>query len=75
MRARTMVAFWASVAAAVFLLGGTVASAEAFVRHASAANVIVLSVSFIGLLFAVLIAGRVLLVVGLAQRKSRSPDA
>ncbi len=74
MQARTVVSFWTSVAAAVFLLGGTVASAEAFIRHASAANAIVLSVSLIGLVFAALIAGRILVVVGRAQRRSRLRD-
>ena len=63
MRAKTVVVFWASVAAAVFLLGGTVASAEAFARHASGANAIVLSVSLLGLVLAGLIAGRIVVVV------------
>jgi hypothetical protein len=75
MRPKTAVAFWASVAAAVFLLGGTVASVEAFLRQPSAANVIVLSVSLIGLVFAGLIAGRIVVVVGRAQRGSRRHDA
>jgi quinol-cytochrome oxidoreductase complex cytochrome b subunit len=47
----------------------------AFVWHASVANAIVLSASLIGLVFAGLIAGRILVVVGRAQRRSRFLDA
>lgn len=72
MRPKTQVAFWASVAVAVFLLGGTVASIEAFARHASVENVIVLSASIIGLVSAAVIAGRILMVVGRAQRRTRT---
>ncbi|MEO8424628.1 MAG: hypothetical protein ABI595_12065 [Actinomycetota bacterium] len=68
MRPKTVVLFWAAVAAAVFLLGGTVSSVEAFVRHASVVNTIVLTVSVIGLAIAGLIAGRILVVLGRAQR-------
>ncbi len=70
MRPKTVVLFWASVAAAVFLLGGTVSSVEAFVRHASVVNTIVLTVSVIGLVIMGLIAGRILVVLGRAQRGS-----
>ena len=75
MRPKTVVAFWASVAAAVFLMGGTVASVEALFRHPSATNAIVLSVSLTGLVFAGLIAGRIVVVVGRAQRRARHHDA
>ena len=75
MRPRTLVAFWTSVAAAVFLLGGTVASAEALTHHPSAANAVVLSLSILGSIVAWTIAGRIVLVVGRAQRGARSPDA
>ena len=72
---KTVVAFWASVASAVFLLGGAVASVEALLRHPSVANAVVLSVSLAGLMFAGLIAGRIILVVGRAQRGARHHDA
>ena len=75
MRPKTVVAFWASVAAAVFLLGGTVASVEAFVRHTSVEDAVLLAVSLLGLVFAGIIAGRILLVLGRAQRKPRVGDA
>jgi hypothetical protein len=51
------------------------ASVEAFIRHGSVANAIVLSASLIGLTFAGLIAGRILMVVGHAQRAARDDDA
>jgi hypothetical protein len=74
MKPKTVVAFWTSVAAAAFLLGGTVASVEAVARQHSAVSAIVLSVSLIGLVFAALIAGRILVVLGRAQRRSRLRD-
>ena len=75
MKPKTLVVFWASVAATVFLLGGTVASVEAVLRHASLADAILLALSLFGLASAALIAGRVLVVVGRGQRRSHSPDA
>jgi hypothetical protein len=75
MRAKTVVAFWASVAAAVFLLGGSVASVEAFVRHPSVTTGVVLALSLLGLVFAAIVAGRILFVLGRAQRKPRVGDA
>ncbi len=75
MQARTLIVFWASVAAAVFLLGGTIASVEALARHASGANAIVLSVSLLGLSLSGPIAGRIIVVVGRAQRRGRADNA
>jgi hypothetical protein len=75
MKPKTVVAFWASVAAAVFLLGGTVASVEAVLRHASVEDAILLALSLLGLASAGMIAGRILLVLGRAQRRPRVGDA
>ncbi len=69
MPAKTVVVFWAAVAAAAFLLGGTVGSIGALSRHVSIANAIVLLASLAGLAIAALIAGRIVVVIGRAQRR------
>lgn len=71
MQAKTVVAFWAAVAAAVFLLGGSVASFVSVVRHASPGAVIVLVVSLVWLAFSLLIAGRIVLALGRLQRRAQ----
>lgn len=75
MKLKTVIAFWAAVATAVFLLGGIVSSIETATRHLSVATLIVLASSLIGSVIAWTIAGRVLLVVGRAQRQSRPNDS
>jgi hypothetical protein len=71
MQAKTTLVFWTSVAAAVFLLGGTIDSAKAVVQHPSVPSDIVLALSVIGLVLAVTVAGRIIVVVGHAQRSAR----
>jgi hypothetical protein len=70
-RAKTTIVFWAAVAAAVFLLGGTVASVEALLRHPSFSNVTILLASLAGLAVAGLVTGRIVVVVGRRQRRVR----
>lgn len=75
MQTKTTVVFWAAVAAAVFLLGGTIGSIEALRNHPSIFEALVLLTSLAGLAFAALIAGRILLVVGRAQRLERRDNS
>jgi hypothetical protein len=74
MSTKTVVVFWASTAAAVFLLGGTVASVEAVLRHPSLSIEVLLALSLVGLVVSLTVAGRIMLVVGRAQRSSRSDE-
>lgn len=74
MSAKTVVVFWASTVAAVFLLGGTVASVEAALRRPSTSIEVVLGLSVVGLVASLTVAGRIMLVVGRAQRSSRSDE-
>lgn len=70
LRPKTTIVFWTAVAAATFLLGGSVASVEALVDHPTAWNGIVLALSLIGFLGACTVAGRIVFVVGREQRRS-----
>ena len=74
MRPKTVVAFWASTAAAVFLLGGTIASVETVLRQPSTSIEVVLALSVVGLVVCFTVAARIMLVVGRAQRSSRSDE-
>ncbi len=69
MTGRTLVAFWAAVAAAVFLLGGGVASARALVRGGGVLDLVLLVVSAAGLSCALFVAGRIVLVAARVERR------
>ncbi len=75
MQAKTVIVFWASVVASVFLLGGTIGAADSAFRDPSAVTVIVLTLSFIGLVVAWTIPARIMFVVGRGQRRRRPTDA
>jgi hypothetical protein len=65
------VAFWAAVAAAVFLLGGGVSSVQALIRGGDGVAFALLSISVLGLLVALLVAGRIVFVATRIQRRAR----
>ncbi len=75
MQAKTVIVFWASVVASVFLLGGTIGAADSAFRDPSLVTVIVLALSVIGLVVAWTIPARIMFVVGRGQRHQRSTDA
>lgn len=68
---RTSVIFWASLAAAVFLLGGGIATARRAFGEPGSGDAFLLAVSLVGFAVAVLVAGRIVFVSGRAQRRAR----
>lgn len=68
---RTMVIFWAAIAAAVFLLGGAVASLRGLGGGEGAAGPVLAFVSILALAGALLVAGRIAYVAGRLKRRSR----
>ena len=75
MHAKTVIVFWASVVASVFLLGGTIGAADSAFRDPSLVTATVLALSIIGLVVAWAIAARIMIVVGRGQRRQRPTDA
>ncbi len=73
MARRPILAFWSATAAAVFLLGGTVATLKAVLAGGSPINLALLAVSLTGLLGSLLAAGRIVVVVGRSSRPGRQP--
>jgi hypothetical protein len=71
MSRRTLVVFWAAVAAAVSLLGGGVGSVRALTTDGGPANAILLGLDLLGFAVAVLVAGRIAWAAGRAQRRAR----
>jgi len=71
MPARTVVIFWASLASAVFLLGGGIASARHAFGDGGAGDAFLLALSLVGFAAAVLVAGRIVFVSGRVQRRAR----
>ncbi len=69
---RAIVLFWGAVAAAVFFLGSvwTTAGRLGSGPH-TLANAAVMGIAVIGFAAAVLVAGRIVFVVGRAQRRAR----
>lgn len=67
---RTVVVFWAAVAAGGSLLGAAVASAQRVLRDGSAADTIVLTLSAFGFVMAMLVAGRIVTVLARLQRRA-----
>ena len=74
MHAKTVIVFWASVVASVFLLGGTIGAADPAFRDPSVVTVIVLALSSIGLVVAWTIPARIMIAVGRGQRRQGSTD-
>lgn len=77
MTRRAMLVFWSATAAAVFLLGGTVATLKAVLAGGSRINLALLVVSVSGLLGSLGVAGRIVVVVGRSVRPEpdRRPTA
>lgn len=71
MATRTVVAFWSAVAAAVFLLGGGVASVRTVLGGGGAADVALALVSAAGFAGALLVAGRIVVVTARLERRGR----
>ena len=72
---RWMLMLWSATAAAVFLLGGTVATLKAVLAGGSRINLALLALSLIGLLGSLLVAGRIVVVVGRSIRPEHRPTA
>lgn len=70
---RTLVAFWTSVVAAVFLLGGGFSSLRRLASGGDPGEVVLVGFSLIGLLAALFVAGRIVLVAARMQRRARKP--
>lgn len=72
MSRRTLTIFWTAVIVAVVLLGGEVATTERILGGArSIADVAVLTIAGIGLAASLLVAGRIVFVAAVAQRRAR----
>ncbi len=71
MTRRTMVVFWATTAAAVFLLGGGVSSFRAAMEGGGGVDLALAALSGLGLAGAVFVAGRIVLVAARVQRRTR----
>ena len=65
---RAMIIFWSATGAAVFLLGGTVATLKAVLAGGSRINLVLLALSLLGLLASLGVAGRIVVVVGRSVR-------
>jgi hypothetical protein len=65
-----MLVLWSATAAAVFLLGGTVATLKAVLAGGSRINLALLALSLTGLLGSLGVAGRIVMVVS----RSVGPD-
>ncbi len=63
MTRRPMLVLWSATAAAVFLLGGTVATLKAVLAGGSRINLALLALSLTGLLGSLGVAGRIVMVV------------
>jgi hypothetical protein len=70
MTRRPMLVLWSATAAAVFLLGGTVATLKAVLAGGSRINLALLALSLTGLLGSLGVAGRIVMVVS----RSVGPD-
>jgi len=70
-----MIMLWSATAAAVFLLGGTVATLEAVLAGGSRVNLALLALSLTGLLGSLGVAGRIVVVVGRSIRPKHRPTA
>jgi len=75
MSRRPMLVLWSATAAAVFLLGGTVATLKAVLAGGSRINLALLALSLAGLLGSLLAAGRIVVVVGRPSGPDRRPTA
>ena len=70
---RWMLMLWSATAAAVFLLGGTVATLKAVLAGGSRINLVLLALSLLGLLASLGVAGRIVVVVGRTSRPDHPP--
>lgn len=68
---RTLLFFWTSVAVSVFLLGGGFATIRRLLGGGTVGDYVVFSLTLVGLTASLLVAGRVILVLGRAQRRTR----
>ncbi len=75
MTRRLMLVLWSATAAAVFLLGGTVATLKAVLAGGSRLNLVLLALSLTGLLGSLGVAGRIVVVVGRSSGPGRRPTA
>lgn len=71
MHRRTTLIFWTAVVAAALLLGGGIATARRVADGGTLGDYVALSLSLLGLVVALLVAGRIVLVMGRAQRRAR----
>ena len=68
---RTLVVFWSTTAAAVFLLGGAVGSVRAILDGGGAVDAALALASALGLVAALLVAGRIVFVTARLERRAR----
>lgn len=68
---RTGLVLWASVAVAVLLLGGGIATVRRVLADGTLGDYLVLSLTVIGLAGALLVAGRIVFVSAKAERRAR----
>ncbi|HYT81163.1 MAG TPA: hypothetical protein VEQ37_18290 [Actinomycetota bacterium] len=70
---RSIVLFWGSVAAAVFFLGSAWSTAGRLGSGSHGpANAVVMAIAVIGFAATALVAGRIAVVIGRAQRRARA---
>jgi len=70
MSGRTLVTLWTAVAVAVFLLGGGIATMRRALARGTAGDYLTLSLTILGLIAAILVAGRIVFVSARAQRRT-----
>ena len=75
MTRRATIIFWSATAAAVSLLGGTVATLKAVLAGGSRMTLALLVLSLGGVLGSLGVAGRIAVVVGRASRPDHPPTA
>jgi len=73
MTRRPILVLWSATAAAVFLLGGTLATLKTVLAGGSRLNLVLLALSLTGLLSSLGVAGRIVVVVGRSIRPPRHP--
>ena len=73
MGSKPFVIFWGATVAAILFLGAIWSTVGSTSPH-RVANAIVTVLASLGLAISVLVAGRIILVVGLVQRRARTAD-
>lgn len=73
MARRTMLIFWAAVAASVFLLGGAFATLRRVIVGGGPGDGVVLAIAIPGLVASLFVAGRIVLVTARLHRQAHRP--